>query len=267
MKSHDIKDILEERRMEVSEHSWEKLAGQLNANDKKKRRKKFYYPYAACLALLISALVFMFIKNDGNSAKEAVVDTKETIKENKESKTPIILKDKIDTKTFKEALVQSGETKQQQEIKSTTNKKDKSLENQTKKQLAVELQKEVKNAVIVAKVDTFPKEIIPKKLENVIAQKEVVLDIDKELKASIAALSAKENVKITFQEIDQLLKEVQESLKELDVKKEETEVLRFATADELLNDVEYELDMSFKQKVFELIKQKVKKRATVVVED
>lgn len=267
MKSHDIKDILEERRMEVSEHSWEKLSGQLDANDQKKRRKKFYYPYAACLAILISAIVFMFMKNDGNSAVETIVDTKEVIKQNKESKTPIILKEEINDKVFKEALVQSEEPKQPKQIKITVTEKVQSLENQTKKQLAEELQKEVQNAVVIAKVDTFPKEVVPKKLENVIAQKEVVLDKDKELRASIAALSAKENVEITFQEIDRLLKEAQESLKDLDVKKEETEVLRFATADELLNDVEYELDMSFKQKVFELIKQKVKKRNIVVIED
>lgn len=267
MKSHDIKDILEERRMEVSEHSWEKLAGQLDANDQKKRRKKFYYPYAACLALIISAIVFMFMKNGGNSTTETIVDTEEVIKQDKESKTPIILKDKIDTKVFKEALVQSGGTKQQQQIETTATEKVQPIGSQSKKQLTAALQKEVQNTVVVTKIDTFPKEIIPKKLENVIVQKEVVLDRDKELKASIAALSAKENVQITFQEIDQLLKEAQESLKQLDVKKEDTAVLRFATADELLNDVEYELDMSFKQKVFELIKEKVKKRNTVVVED
>jgi hypothetical protein len=263
MKSHDIKDILEERRMEVSEHSWEKLAGQLDANDQKNRRRKFYYPYAACLALLISAVVFMFMKNDGNSATETVVDGEEVIKQNKESRTPIILKDKIDTKAFKEALAESEETKQPKQIELTSNKKVQPLENQTKKQLAAELQKEVQDVVVVNKIDTLQKG----KLENVIAQKEVVLDTNKELRASIAALSAKEKVQITFQEIDQLLKEAQESLKELDVRKEEVEVLRFATADELLEDVEYELDMSFKQKVFELIKQKVKQRNSVVVED
>ncbi|MFK7750751.1 MAG: hypothetical protein AB8B65_20330 [Kordia sp.] len=266
MKSHDIKNRLEERTIAVSENSWEKLAGKLDANDQKKRGKKFYYPYAACLALLISAFVFMFLKNDGIAIDETIVDVEKTIKQNKESKTPIILKEEIDHITFKEVLVESEEVKQPKQLKSTVTKKTQSITNQTKKQLETELQKEVKNAIVINKIDTVLKEA-PKKIETIVAQEEVELNSDKELKASIAALSAEEKVEITFQEIDQLLKEAQGYLKELDVKKEETTVLRFATADELLNDVEYELDMSFKQKVFELIKEKVKKRNTVVVKD
>ena len=83
MKSHEIKDILEERTIEVSENSWDKLASQLYANDQKEKRKTFYLPYAACLALLFGVIAFMFVKNEGNKTSETIVDTnsKEIIKQ------------------------------------------------------------------------------------------------------------------------------------------------------------------------------------------
>lgn len=262
MKSHEIKDILEERTIEVSENSWDKLASQLDANDQKEKRKTFYLPYAACLALLFGVIAFMFVKNERNKTSETIVDTnsKEIIKQNKDAKTPVILKEVINNKVFQEAIVQSEGTKQRKEIK--TSQKETSAEKQLVAQQKTELQKEIQNAVVVNKIDTLLKELQP-----VVVQKEVELDLNKELKASITALSETENIAITDEEINQLLKEAQDSFAELEVKEEKTDVLRFATADELLGEVEYELNKSFKRKVFELIKHRVQKTRTALIDN
>jgi hypothetical protein len=263
MKLHNIKDQLEERTIEVSENSWEKLASQLDANDQKKKRKSFY-PYAACLALLISFLVFMMLKKDENSQENSIVNSEETIKLDKEVVTPspIIIKEEVSDKLFKEALVASEESMPSKQVKAIVKvqKKETSISNQQKEQLEVELQKEIQNAVAVNKNKGTPKVI-----ETIITQKEVKIDLDKDLRASIIALSATENIVITDEEIDQLLKEAKESFSELDIKKEQ-DLTRFATADELLNEVEYELDKSFKQRVFDLIKKNVKKGKTLLAD-
>ncbi|WP_420572045.1 hypothetical protein [Kordia sp.] len=266
MKSHDIKDILEERRIEVSENSWEKLASQLDANDKKKKKRRFYFPYAACLALVFSLVAFMLIKNDENTDAETVVDSEKIIKTKKDTTLPIIQKEKLNDELFKEAIVNTEEIKvlPKNETSITKEKEKVNKERvsvQQKNKLEVELQKEVKNAIVVASINTSSKVKTTEKPDG------NEIKLNEELKASIAALSAAENIKITNEEIDQLLKEAQQSLSELDTPKEETDILRFATADELLNEVEYELDRSFKQKVFELIKHNVQRSRAVVVDD
>ena len=91
------------------------------------------------------------------------------------------------------------------------------------------------------------------------------MDSNSVLKASVAALSANEKIAITDEEIDQLLKEAQQSLIKLDVQKD-LDITTFATADELLEEVELELDKSFKQKVFDLIKSNIKKSRTVIAD-
>ena len=267
MKSHEIKDILEERRIEASENSWEKLAGKLDANDQKNGKKKFYYVYAACLALLVSLLVFMFAKSTTNLGDDIIVKedntSKSIIKKENLQKTIIPI---IEEKEQKEQKNTIDKTQIAIEEKALNNRKKsiikKQIDPQAKEQLTAELHKEVRQEIISSEKENQPK------IKTIIAQKEVIADVDSTLKKSIVALLQEEKVAITNAEIDQLLQEAQQSLSELDIKikEENVDVTRFATADELLNDVEYELDMSFKQRVFQLIKEKVKKR-TVAVED
>lgn len=260
MKSHNIKDILEERRMEVSENSWEKLAGQLDANDKKKKRRSIY-PYAACIALLVGLITFIIGKNVGES--ETIVDTDKTIQIQEEVETPkpIILEEAIAEEALKESIV---EHKALIEPKITTGKDEitekEKLSSKQQKETLIAFQKEIQNTVVMKEKENTSKEV-----EAIITQKEIVVDEDKDLKASIIALSAAEKITITDAEIDQLLKEAEQSLSELDIKKED-DIIRFATADELLNEVENELDRSFKQKVYELVKHKISRTRTAAID-
>lgn len=264
MKSHEMKDILEERTIEVSENSWEKLSGQLDANDRKKRRKTLYLPYAACLALLVSWLVFMMVQSEGvvndveianqeNTTKSNITKTKEDSQDivipTKENKVETLVKENsvaVETNTFKDV------TK-----KAITNTERVPT---TKKERTEELQKEIKNAVVIQEKTT------PQKIETFIEEKEIIVSKNNDLKASIVALLKEEKRTVTNAEIDLLLKEAQESLKYLEVTKEKVTNTHFATADELLNEVEYELDKSFKQRVFELVKRNIKRTRTADID-
>ncbi len=254
MKSHNIKDILEERRMEVSENSWEQLAAQLDANDKKRKRRSLY-PYAACIALLVGLITFIIGKSVGES--QIVVDTDKTIKfqEEIEAPKPVIFKEIINEEIFKESIVENKETIQPKPIAV----KKEQLKEKHQVETAIAFQKEIQKTVTIQEKENSFKEV-----ETIITQKEVVIDENKDLKASIIALSAAEKITITDAEINQLLKEAEESLSELDIKEED--VLRFATADELLDEVELELDRSFKKKVFELVKYKISKTRTAAID-
>jgi hypothetical protein len=258
MKLHNIKNKLEERTIEVSENSWDKLASQLDANDKKKKRIGFY-PYAACLALLVGFVIFMITKNVGNSVSETVVETETELNntipkvEMKEETIPTVI-EKIIIKNNTIAIQESAPKVIDNEVVVS-----KSIPKE-KEQLRKELQKEIQNAVVVNE-----KETSPKILETVIAQKEGAIDPNKELKASIIALSASEKVAITDEEIDALLKDAQKSIQHLNIQ-DTIDITTIVSADDLLYEVEYELDRSFKQKVFELIKSNIQKTRLVIAD-
>ncbi|AXG69780.1 hypothetical protein KORDIASMS9_02007 [Kordia sp. SMS9] len=259
MKSHEIKNILEERTIEVSEHSWEKLAGQLDANDRKKRSKKIYIPYAACLALLVSWLVFMMVQSEETTNTDEIANqentTKPIITKTKENSQDIVIPTK---EKIQEVIVKDTEV-----VVETNTSKDadeKEIVPKATAEFTTELQKEIKNAVVIQE------KIIPQKIETVIEEKEVIITTNDDLKASIVALLKEEKRTVTNAEIDLLLKEARESLKYLEVTKEKVNNTNFATADELLNEVEYELDKSFKQRVFELVKRNVKRTRTADID-
>ncbi|MEM6719697.1 MAG: hypothetical protein AAF611_10300 [Bacteroidota bacterium] len=258
MKSHDIKDILEERRIDVSEHSWEKLAGQLDAHDRKQRRKKGYIPYAACVALLVGWLVVMMLKSESGVGDDMIVNQEETIKptikeESQQNSIPQELKEE---KAVEETITNTQIANEENVIKDAETAIEVAP---TKAALAAELQKEVKSAVAIQEKKQ------PIKIETTIVQQEAIVNSNADLKASILAFLQDEKVKVTNAEIDQLLKEAQESIKELDVK-ENINYTNFATADELLNEVEYELDMSFKQRVFEMVKRNIQRTRTADID-
>lgn len=246
MKSHNIKHILEARRMEVSENSWDKLANQLDANDQKKKRIRLY-PYAACIALLVSFIVFMMLKTNTAVGTETIVKT-----EIKSDNNLLKAESKDETiPTVTEKIITQNNSIASEETTSIPVKE---------KQLKTELHKEIQNAVV-----STEKEIVPKEIETIIAQKEVVIDQNEELKASIAALSASEKVVIKDEEIDELLKKAQKSIQHLNIQ-DTIDLTTIVSADDLLEEVEYELDTSFKQKVFELIKTNIQKTRTVIAD-
>ncbi|KAB8156014.1 hypothetical protein EZY14_002020 [Kordia sp. TARA_039_SRF] len=252
MKSPEIKQLLEERRMDVSEQSWEKLAAQLDANDKKKRAKKMYIPYAACLALLVGWIVFSILRTETAKVEDVIANEELPVDKNLE---PIITPQKeINPVKETDIFVTEQIVTTEKEIVP-----EKQVPTQVKA-LQTDLQKEVQQTIAIQE------KIVPQKLETVIQEKEITVASNDELKGAIAALFEKEERKVTDAEIDYLLQEAQEALKHLKIKEEKVNYTKIATAEELLNEVEYELDKSFKQRVFELVKRNLQRTRTADIE-
>jgi hypothetical protein len=252
MKSPEIKQILEERRMDVSEQSWEKLAAQLDTNDKKKRAKKMYIPYAACLALLVGWIVFSILRTETAKVEDVIANEELPVQKNF---TPIVTPQK-EINPVKETDIVVTEQIVTTEKEIVT---EKQVPTQVK-ELQTDLQKEMQQTIAIQE------KIVPQKLETVIQEKEIIVASNDELKGAIAALFEKEERKVTDAEIDYLLQEAQEALKHLKVKEEKVNYTKIATAEELLNEVEYEIDKSFKQRVFELVKRNLQRTRTADIE-
>lgn len=259
MKSHNIKNKLEGRRIEVSETSWEMLASQLDANEQQKKRKSFY-PYAACLALLVGFIMFMILKTETVEETETIVKTETEATKNptKVDAQQIVIPIEIEKITIENNVVSTQESTSK--VIEDNVVRDKLIAEE-KQQLETVLHKELQHTVVVNE-----KEQLPKKIKTIITEKEVVVvNANEDLKASILALSVAEKIAITDEEIDQLLKEAKQSLQKIAIKKD-VDITSFATADELLEEVEFELDKSFKQKVFDLIKSNIQKSRTVIAD-
>ena len=157
MKSHNIKNILEERRIDVSENSWEKLAGQLDANDQKKKRKSFY-PYAACFALLVGFSVFMMLKTADAIGTETIVETE---KEATKIPTQVDSKEKIISLETEKFSIKNNTVVTQEETLKSIESKDittsATIEKATESE--IELLKEVQNTVVVNTKEKSLKEI------------------------------------------------------------------------------------------------------------
>ena len=250
MKSHEIKDLLEERTIEASSQSWEQLANQLDAHDAKKKRTRLY-PYAASVAVLLGLLLFWVHSNDEITA--TIVDTQHESTPSKlpQEKEQQIVLPEVEVKPVEKSAVVVNETVSRSQH--TIVKTEKVVTVQLERSVA-ELQKEVQKT-----------KVIPQEMQTVIAQTDVAFKEEQDIKASIAALSKTEKIAITDAEIEQLLNEAKKSLQDMETTTPK-DFLTFATADELLEEVEVELDRSFKQKVFELIKNNLQKTRTVVAD-
>lgn len=106
--------------------------------------------------------------------------------------------------------------------------------------------------------------LMPVSIENI--SEEVVAEVDlslkvQELLASISKAEKKSGKRITESEVDALLAE---AVKEISKNTPEKYSGNFVDAENLLADVEYDVDQSFRKEVFEFLKEEFKKARTAV---
>lgn len=256
-----IKERLEERRIEPSAAGWERLSGQLQIQQGKKKSKRVLWMSIAAsfiIGVAITALIF----NDGSSVSPELVDTPEKkieqqLEENFKEKP--VLPETI----TKEEGVATSIIKEEPQKPSTANKKDvvaqkkvlspaikqrESLKESTQivytqsKKQSQTLQQESINAP--NNLVKLSEEILTNKIQEVVAQVE-----EKEL--------------VTDQEIEDLLRDAQRDI----VSKQLFAISQEATvnANDLLLDVEYEVDPeTFKDKVFKTLKKEFGKALDAV---
>lgn len=261
MEQHNIKKKLEERRIAPSEDSWNTLEAMLDTNDHKPRRKYFWhYAISACVLLLLGLLFFMNPENEiipesqtiVNEEPQKVIDDDAKQQTNKNEKIAVVpTVAKNDARQEKvEQVIAKKEAVVAKDKKPTESLKVKVIYNEEK---------------AVAKVS---EQKLKSEVKLVVEEKPVVAQVIKddiiktEIKSAVAEVTAKKVAEITDEELDKLLKEGQFALDSL---KMFTEFEYTVNADNLLDEVEYDLDRSFKEKVFEIIKKQFKKDNTSVV--
>ena len=234
----DIKEKLEKRTIRPSENTWERLSERLDANEENRNSKNYWWlGIAASVIGLLFIVVQFFNEPKTESVQPQVVNTPEVI--NNEHRS---LENNLPIKVIPEIT----------EIKQEVAEVDK--KEQEKEKLSVE-----KNTVIIEVEPTLAvnKEIAPEKIDpssktEKILKEDITFEEQKiqEVVAQVKELQENKS-QVTDAEIEKLLQQAQQ---EIALKKIYNKSTGVVDANALLQDVEEDLDRSFRTRVFEALK-------------
>ena len=266
----NIREKLEERAIEPTVNSWEKLASQLDVHEAKKRKKDNKILWYSIAAVFVGVLVITAVWKNRSLSEDPnrieIVDRSDEIL--KKNQTEITLDEQE-----KKEIIPVEEKKEE----TVTIEKKKSEAISVKKQLAVdnkvaEATKSNSNKVkdTFEKVDgaDLNKQFDTKEAVAATLNEKEILPVDANvIEEKIADVLAqvdelqKDQNEVTEEEINQLLRNAQREITSQRILKSNT-----VSASALLQDVEEEIDETFKQRVFEALKTGFKKVRTAVAE-
>ncbi|SFU49656.1 hypothetical protein SAMN05216480_10591 [Pustulibacterium marinum] len=247
----EVKQRLEERTINPSENAWEKLSSQLKDEQEKKKSAFPWYWVAAILVIACMALGGMFLQYEATSVNTTtVVDVeKEQSIQNSEVSPSIVNEESLKWEKQEPVIVDNSSTQKQPEIQ----KNPIVIESENKGlKLKNKFGKETENSseMYLAVNDTEDEILENKKVDEVVQKLT-------EMQTS--------GTEITDATIDSLLLKAQKELR-----KERVEVLLKSEsttetlANMLLEEVEYDLDRSFKDKIFDALQNSIVKVKTAV---
>jgi len=230
----NIKDKLEKRTIKPSADAWQTLASRLETKNNKKKS-----PYYLWLGVAASIVAIMFI------ASQLFVN-----KNNTTIETPVIVN------TNKETIKKI-------ESENVLHKKDvltNNVEKESVKELNIKTAKPEKTEVAKLTKQKEEKTVLPK---EVIVNKTSFEDLKvQQVVAQIQGLKDK-GESVTDKDIDALLDQAQ---KEITLQKIYNETTKTVDANALLQDVESDLQQSFRDKVFNALKSSYNTVKTAVAE-
>ena len=228
-----IKKTLEGRSMQPSNDAWAKLSNRLDETNKKKNNAYWYIGVAASIV----GLLFIAVQFYNTKPVEPVIVNTPTVKQVENTQVAV-----EDSKTSKAVL-----------------KTIQSVEN-FKENAAV---KDIETKVVLSEKQIVPKEVNQVKVTKV-NQETLTFEEKKtqDIIAKVEDLKA-QNKEVTNADIDALLLEAQ---KEIRLKKLIDKNTGVVDANALLEDVETDLDQSFRSKVFDAIKASCGTVKTVIVQ-
>lgn len=237
-----LKEKLQDREIQPSKNAWSKIAAGLeNEPVKRKNNKPAYFAIAACLIGLLIASVWFFNTTTPSTTTPQVVDTdkvddskKSILKTNtpfKEKNTTVIASKEVTIEEEKNTVVKEGT-------------KIKTPENQFKRPEQTKIAAYEKTNEQL-RINQPEKTIIDTKL-NVVMEK--------------LALLEENNIAVTDAEVDSLLRNAQQEILAEKAIKAGMSVDAMA----LLIEAESELDVSFRDKIFDNLKRRYLKLKTAV---
>ena len=265
----NIKDKLEQRRLEPSQDAWEMLSDRLENNSKKKNNNIFFYIGIAA-SIVGVLLVYTLLIKTSNEA-EGIQEVVDTEIKNESFQAPLQEVTTEQTQiadTSEEEVVPTMEVKEnaKEEIFQKSNSEyvvsnavQSKTESETTPQKSALNQpiNELSEAAAVASVTNKPEnKQIEKPLNELDYESAKVIEVV----AQIEALESRGD-KVTDAEIDALLKQA-----ERDILKQRlyNETTRTVNADALLKGVEEDLEESFRARVFQNLKSSFNSVKTAV---
>ncbi len=230
----DIKEKLEKRTIQLSENAWNKLTNKFELTNTKKSNKVYWIIGIAASIIGILLIIPLFLNNDIKKSTPVIVDTKPIKKVEikasiQEVKTVVAEKNKRETKILDNPVIVSKSIKQP--FNNSKNKFDITKNNVVK---VLQSKNKILTEVAVTQSDFNSSQA------SLINNKAIQKQEYKKL-----------NYTITDSDIDSLLSQAQKKmlLQPIYTKKSKT-----VDANKLLQDVEAELDKSFRNKVFKMLK-------------
>ncbi|WP_282136509.1 hypothetical protein [Seonamhaeicola maritimus] len=234
-----VKEKLEKRRLQPSENAWDKLSGQLET-DEKRNNKNVYWWYGIAASIVgILFVITQFLNNGTQDVIEnQVVENPKIIDEVEPEKSRADLKSEI--KSIPEAIVS---TENNGELNSAKKELPKQKANPV-----------VKTApIVVAENIAEPEEVKAIKETTEILEDKLTFEEQKIQQVVAQVQKLKENKKhVTDAEIEDLLQQAQ---REITLKQLYNESTGIVDANALLQDVEADLDRSFRDRVFKALRE------------
>ncbi|SHI94318.1 hypothetical protein [Algibacter luteus] len=233
---NSIKDKLEKRALTPSVDAWSKLSNKLDVQEKKQNNKAFWWLGIAASIIGVVFVVSQFLNDNTQEISiPKIADSPEVIQDEKSNAIVLENTDLNAVEDLSASPIEIHDVKKEQDIVTVVKKSE----------LA---KKEVAKTTSI--VETPRKELSfeEQKIQDVVAQ---------------VLIMKNENQEITDADIEQLLIEAQ---KEIKLNRLNNETLNVVDANALLQDVEQELDQSFRSKVFEALKSSFDSVKTAVAQ-
>ncbi|OAD90022.1 hypothetical protein A7A78_07330 [Aequorivita soesokkakensis] len=247
----NIREKLETRELKPSADAWKKLEAKLDAEQPKKKSNVLYYVAASFVGILILASV-LFSRNNSEVDNQIV---EEKIQQNQTNSQPEI----IPNKTLSEEIV--SEERNSEKINSEEKQKPNTREVKVIPPKKSTIDKKMESTEALANVsnEKIKKPVIKEDL--IISEEDKLINnkVD-EVVASVKKLQ-EDNAEISTTEVERLLNNARRDI-------QTQRILNSPKVDAtaLLQDVEWELDKSFRDKVFDALGEGFQKVRTAVSE-
>ncbi|MFK7781013.1 hypothetical protein [Psychroserpens sp.] len=250
-----LKDKLENRTLQPSSDAWNTLADRLDAADKKNNNVRFWWIGIAASLLGVILVTTQFYKKSSTiEIIPTVVDTESKIQKEATSPSESISIDEA-VRIIKEKK-QNIEIIDPTELVSLEKQKASTVQEPVKRENTIQSEK---SQDVVANLEINKASEDTNDTIKVLTQEELkviqVVDVIKQLQTNESSVSERE--------IDSLLKQAQREILKQNIYNETTKTV---DANALLQDVEVELEQSFRDKVFEALKSGYGSVKTAVAE-
>lgn len=250
-----LKDKLENRSLQPSLDAWDTLADRLDKEDKKNNNTKFWWIGMAASIVGLILVTIQFYKNTPSSeVLPTVVETKIEV----QNDAKLIPELDVINEFVSNSEVENDNVVNIAEVTSVANNEITETQKSTIKDKAILPINEEPQDVIASLLE--PKVEVDNNISvKLLSQEELkiieIVDVVKLLQANESTVSEKE--------IDSLLKQAQREILKQRIYDETTKTV---SADALLQDVEDELEHSFRDKVYEALKSSYNSAKTAVAE-